>query len=84
MAFQIGLRKQHGAVEMTGRVFNGQGHLLRTGPGLSAGTFKCGFLYGANHPHLRGEATERFISFPRFFLGITKIANTLLLFLPPA
>ncbi len=36
-------------------------HILRKGSQLDVGSFRCGYLYGINHPMLQENTSERFL-----------------------
>ncbi len=53
---QVAQREHQGVIGIT---TNYQKHLLRIGAHLDVGTFRCGYLYGTNHPMLGGKSAER-------------------------
>ncbi len=54
---EVGLRKHDGVVAVS-RI-NNKRHLLRRGSDLDVGAFRCGYLYGINHPLLGENTAER-------------------------
>ena len=57
VAREIGSGEQKGVLGMVANM--NKRHILRKGSQLDVGSFRCGYLYGINHPMLQENTSER-------------------------